>query len=49
MRGEINSPKEAERYIKLGVRDFCMGIDMLILYEWIRNNGRELRRLLSQL
>ncbi|HDM44908.1 MAG TPA: 2,4-dihydroxyhept-2-ene-1,7-dioic acid aldolase [Candidatus Bathyarchaeota archaeon] len=48
-RAEIDSPKEAERYIKLGVRDFCMGIDMLILYEWIKNNGRELRRLLSQL
>jgi len=48
-RAEINSPKEAERYIKLGVRDFCMGIDVLILYEWLRNNGSELRKMLSKI
>jgi len=47
-RAEIESPKEAERYIELGVRDFCIGTDMSILYNWCRENGGELRRILSK-
>lgn len=48
-RAEIYNPKEAERYIELDVRDFCMGIDVLILYEWLRSNGSKLRRMLSKI
>ena len=47
-RAEIESPEEAERYIELGVRDFCIGTDMSILYNWCRENGGELRRILSK-
>ncbi|MEM2876048.1 MAG: aldolase/citrate lyase family protein [Candidatus Bathyarchaeia archaeon] len=47
-RAEINDPKEAERYIDLGVRDFCIGIDVLILYEWWKSKGSELREALSK-
>jgi 2-keto-3-deoxy-L-rhamnonate aldolase RhmA len=46
-RAEINSPKEAERYIELGIRDFSIGIDVRILHNWLKRNGHELKKILS--
>ena len=48
-RAEISRPEEAERYIKLGVRNFSIGTDVRILYEWWRGSGEGLRKLLSSI
>src|SRR5438034_627289 len=47
-RAEISEPREAERYLKLGVRHFCIGEDVSILYEWFRRSGGTMRALLSE-
>ena len=47
-RAEISEPREAERYLKLGVRHFCIGEDVSILYEWFRRSGGAMRALLSE-
>jgi 2-keto-3-deoxy-L-rhamnonate aldolase RhmA len=46
-RAEINSVKEAQKYIELGVRDFSIGTDVVILYEWLKDNGENLRKVLK--
>ena len=47
-RAEISRPEDAERYVKLGVKHFNIGIDVRILYQWWRRNGEELKRILSK-
>ena len=47
-RAEISRPEDAERYVKLGVKHFNIGIDVRILYHWWRRNGEELKRILSK-
>jgi 4-hydroxy-2-oxoheptanedioate aldolase len=42
-RAEINSPDQAEYYLDMGLRHFCMGTDLVILYDWLKQNGQELR------
>ena len=46
-RLELTAPKQAERYLEMGVRHFCMGTDIYILYDWLRENGAELRKLVE--
>jgi 2-keto-3-deoxy-L-rhamnonate aldolase RhmA len=46
-RAEIGSPDQAKYYLDLGVRHFCIGTDVSILYNWWRTNGEELRRAIS--
>jgi 2-keto-3-deoxy-L-rhamnonate aldolase RhmA len=46
-RAEIASPEQAKYYLDLGVRHFCMATDIMILYHWLRENGEELRRVIS--
>ncbi|MBS7606335.1 MAG: aldolase/citrate lyase family protein [Candidatus Bathyarchaeia archaeon] len=46
-RAEIGSPEEAKRYIEMGVRNFNIGVDLRILFNWWKKNGEELRKLLS--
>jgi 2-keto-3-deoxy-L-rhamnonate aldolase RhmA len=48
-RAEINSVKSAQKYIDLGVRDFSIGTDVVILYNWLKTNGEELKKALSTL
>lgn len=48
-RAEISSPKGAERYFELGVRDFSLHTDIRILYNWLKKNGNELKETLSKL
>ncbi|MBS7649196.1 2,4-dihydroxyhept-2-ene-1,7-dioic acid aldolase [Candidatus Bathyarchaeota archaeon] len=48
-RAEIGSVEEAKKYIDLGVRNFNIGIDLRILFNWWRKNGEELRRLFSKI
>jgi len=47
-RAEISRPEDAERYVKLGVKHFNIGIDVRILYQWWKRNGEELKRMLSK-
>jgi 4-hydroxy-2-oxoheptanedioate aldolase len=42
-RAEIDGPEGAARYLELGVRHFCMGNDMQILYRWFTQQGEALR------
>lgn len=46
-RAEIGKPSDAEYYLDLGVRHFCIGTDFSILYSWFKQNGEELRRLVE--
>ncbi|RJS85916.1 2,4-dihydroxyhept-2-ene-1,7-dioic acid aldolase [Candidatus Bathyarchaeota archaeon] len=47
-RAEINSPKEAKKYLDLGVKHFNLNTDIKILYTWWKEKGSELRRVLSK-
>jgi 4-hydroxy-2-oxoheptanedioate aldolase len=46
-RAEISHPSEAKAYLDLGVRHFCMGWDVSILFDWLKSEGRALRDLLG--
>lgn len=46
-RAEINSPDQAKRYLDMGVKHFCIGTDMVILYEWFKANGSAMRNLVG--
>lgn len=41
-RAEITNPAEATYYLEQGVRDFCIGTDLNILYSWLETRGGEL-------
>ncbi|MEE2658473.1 MAG: aldolase/citrate lyase family protein [Candidatus Latescibacterota bacterium] len=43
-RAEINSSDDAKRYLDMGVRHFCIGTDVSILFNWFKENGEALRR-----
>jgi 2-keto-3-deoxy-L-rhamnonate aldolase RhmA len=45
-RAEISSPDEAEYYLNLGVRHFCMGTDVALLFRWYKENGARMRDVL---
>jgi 4-hydroxy-2-oxoheptanedioate aldolase len=46
-RAEINSPDQAGYYLDLGVRHFCLGTDVSILFQWLKQNGEGLRRVID--
>jgi 4-hydroxy-2-oxoheptanedioate aldolase len=46
-RGEIREPEQAERYLKLGVKHFCLGWDYRILFDWYKENGARLHQMLA--
>jgi 2-keto-3-deoxy-L-rhamnonate aldolase RhmA len=46
-RAEISQPGEAKAYLDLGVRHFCMGWDVSILFDWFKAEGGALRDLLG--
>lgn len=48
-RAEIRNPEQAKKYIGLGVRNFSLNTDITILYDWWKNNGSELKTILSNL
>jgi len=43
----IDTYEEAKEYADMGVKDFCVGNDLGILYRWCRTNGAEMRKLLA--
>lgn len=42
-RAEIGTVEQAQYYLDLGVRHFCIGTDISILYNWWKVNGENLR------
>jgi 4-hydroxy-2-oxoheptanedioate aldolase len=46
-RAEINSPDQAGYYLDMGLRHFCIGTDLIILYDWLKGNGEELRNAIA--
>jgi 2-keto-3-deoxy-L-rhamnonate aldolase RhmA len=46
-RAEINSPTEVERYLKMGVKHFCMGTDVTTIFQWCKENGSRMRDILK--
>jgi 4-hydroxy-2-oxoheptanedioate aldolase len=47
-RAEISSPDECARYFDMGVKHFCVGTDMNILFNWFRDVGKSLNGLLKR-
>jgi len=47
-RAEISHPEQAKEYLDLGVRNFCIGSDVTILYEWFQRNGKEMGSLIGR-
>ena len=46
-RVELGSPSGAKPYLDMGVRDFCIGWDVRILYDWFKSNGQAMKDLVS--
>jgi 4-hydroxy-2-oxoheptanedioate aldolase len=46
-RAEINSPDEAKYYLDLGVKDFCIGTDIFVLHQWMKQTGEALRKIVG--
>ena len=47
-RAEISHPDEAKRYLDMGVKHFCIGTDVSILFQWFVHNGKSMRTLLGR-
>ena len=46
-RAEIGSVEDAKRYRDMGVKDFCLGTDIAILYAFLKKQGEGMRELLG--
>jgi 4-hydroxy-2-oxoheptanedioate aldolase len=46
-RVELRDPSQAGRYLKMGVKHFCIGWDVRILADWWDTKGAEMRGLLK--
>jgi 2-keto-3-deoxy-L-rhamnonate aldolase RhmA len=46
-RAEIGRPDQAERYLNMGVKHFCIGTDTMILYQWFKEQGAAMREMLA--
>ena len=46
-RVELGSFEQAKPFIEMGVRNFCIGGDLGVLYQWCQKNGKGMRELLA--
>jgi 4-hydroxy-2-oxoheptanedioate aldolase len=46
-RAEISHPTEAKRYLEMGVKHFCIGTDVSILFQWFVQSGKAMRTILG--
>jgi 4-hydroxy-2-oxoheptanedioate aldolase len=46
-RAEMARPEQAKKYLDMGVKHFCMGTDVSILFDWFKSRGAELRGMLG--
>lgn len=47
-RAEISNPDEAKAYLDMGVKHFCIGTDVSILFHWFAKNGKSMRTILGR-
>jgi 4-hydroxy-2-oxoheptanedioate aldolase len=47
-RAEISRPDEAARYLDMGVKHFCIGTDVSILFHWFRDCGKSMNQILKR-
>ncbi len=47
-RAEISHFEEAEAYMELGVKHFCIGTDVKVMYEWCKEQGSSLAKVLGK-
>ena len=47
-RAEISHPDEAARFLDMGVKHFCIGTDVSILFQWFRDQGNAMNSLLKR-
>ncbi len=43
------SVENMQKYIDLGCRDFCIGMDTGILGNWFKTSGKKIRDILAQI
>ena len=46
-RAELGSADQAKHYLDMGVRHFCIGTDVSILFNWWKEHGDNLRKALE--
>jgi 2-keto-3-deoxy-L-rhamnonate aldolase RhmA len=46
-RAEISHPDQAKYFLDMGVRHFCIGTDIVVLYDWMKTNGDQMRKVLD--
>lgn len=46
-RAEIAHPDQAKYYLDMGVKHFCIGWDMGILFDWFKQNGKAMQEYLG--
>jgi len=46
-RAEIGSVDQAKRFLDLGVKHFCIGTDVVVLSQWWKKSGDDLRKLVE--
>jgi 4-hydroxy-2-oxoheptanedioate aldolase len=47
-RAEIGKPEDAKSYLDMGVKHFCIGWDVSILFNWYKEAGQALRKILGR-
>jgi len=47
-RAEISKPEQAQAYLDMGVKHFCVGTDVNILFDWFRDVGGEFNEVLDR-
>ena len=47
-RAEIVSPDDARKYLDMGVKHFCIGTDVSILFNWFKEAGGEMNQMLGR-
>lgn len=48
-RIEIGSFDQAKRYLDMGVRHFCIGWDIRIIFSWCKQQGAGMRELMDSI
>jgi 4-hydroxy-2-oxoheptanedioate aldolase len=46
-RAELADPADAKRYLDMGVKHFCIGTDVSILFDWFKKSGKMMRDMLG--
>ncbi len=45
-RVELATPDDARYYLDMGVKHFCLGVDLTIYFNWLNTNGDALRKVM---